>query len=318
MLFFVLFNFVVDAVILPKQKFVLPYMVKKWRRGRKRVTKWQQSKVVCKPLKLRSCSDDHPKKCGNSTIERRNFWIWTKNIIQIYATVWNVGNAELKIASHLQRETDRKTVESMTKWWWCWFWANKMKRGMKTAAAPTTKKWIRESFFTHYVMSVCLYVCVDGCELVVFFFTMRIKVLKANNNAGKKTDSHQFRQCCHEPREQSNIMSNFATERSFARLSSLPRSPSCFSSFFQRLMKYNANFNPSIHLWLANSPQNHSRGSQHCVCAQCAFSSIEMLTSKCIASFRNLLSWHNTCGHFSWRRKKFENQIEIPLLAGWI
>lgn len=71
--------------------------------------------------------------------------------------------------------------------------------------------------------------------------------------------------------------------------------------------------------------QNRSCGSQHCVCAQCAFSSIEMLTSNCIASFTNLLSWHNTCGHFSWRerekdRKPDRNSIVSPLdlrLIAW-
>lgn len=82
---------------------------------------------------------------------------------------------------------------------------------------------------------------------LLFSHNANQSVLKAYSNARKKTDSHQFRQRCHEPREQSNIMPNFATGRSFARLSSLPRSPSCFSlSFFFAATGTRASIHPSI------------------------------------------------------------------------
>lgn len=154
--------------------------------------------MVYKAQKLRSCSCDHPNKYGNSMIKRRHFLKWKKNHTYFICSNSERREHELEIALHQKKA------------FWLDWWRNddgadfnRTKRGLKTAAASstTTKNRLAKVFYS--LRNVCVF---TQYELNHW---MRIAIQQ-------KREIQTM--LWHEPRKQSNIMSNFVIELSLAQL----------------------------------------------------------------------------------------------------
>lgn len=160
----VVFRFVV-AVILFKQKFVLPYVVrngeKRAKGSKKMATEWFAKHRNC-AVALAITRKNVATAWSNEGIFK-----YGKRISYIFMQQFGTLRTRSLKSHYNYSERERRggggfSVGLMTKWWWCWFRANKKKRGSKTAAAAsstrTTKNWLAKVFYL--LRNVCVFACV--------------------------------------------------------------------------------------------------------------------------------------------------------------